>query len=66
MSKLRRKFNDHLDTLYAAVEGEKDLRENHKLYQKIYRFYTKSGVTLTGDSVMDYNMIINYINEDLE
>ena len=65
MSKLRNKFDDHLSSLYATVDGEMDLRDNHKLYQKIYRFYKKEGITFTGDSVMDYNMIVNYLTEDL-
>ena len=65
MSKLKRKFEDHLESLYAAVDGEMDLRDNYKLYQKVQRFYTKDGVTWTGDSAMDYNMVVNYLNEDL-
>jgi len=65
MSKLKRKFEDHLDSLYAAVEGQEDLRDNYKLYKKIQRFYTKDGVTFTGDTSMDYNMVMNYLYEDL-
>ena len=64
MSKVIRKFSDHKDSIKAAVQGETDLRDNYKLYNKIYRFYTKEGVTFTGDSEMDYNMIVNYLNED--
>ena len=65
MTKLVRKFEDHLETLWAAVEGDTDLRENHKLYSKLYRFYKKEGVQFTGDSMMDYNMVVNYLYEDL-
>ena len=65
MSKVIRKFADHEEYIRAAVEGEMDLREdNHKLYNKIYRFYAKEGVTFTGDAEMDYNMIVNYLYED--
>ena len=64
MSKVNRKFADHKESIRAAVDGEMDLRENYKLYNKIYRFYTKEGVTFTGDAEMDYNMIVNYLNED--
>ena len=64
MSKVIRKFADHQESIRAAVEGEVDLRNNYKLYNKIYRFYAKEGVTFTGDSAMDYNMIITYLNED--
>ncbi len=42
-----------------------DLRDNYKLYNKVYRWYTKSGVTFTGDSETDYNMVVNYLYEDL-
>jgi hypothetical protein len=65
MSKVLRKFGEHLETLQGAVDGEMDLRDNYKLYNKLYRFYTKDGVTFTGDANIDYNMIINYLYEDL-
>lgn len=65
MSKVLRKFGDYRSSLEAAANGEIDLRANHKLYSKLYRFYTKTGVTFTGDAVIDYNIIINYLNEDL-
>ena len=65
MKKVTRKFFDHIATLDAAVEGNADLRDNYKLYNKIYRFYSKEGVTFTGDTSVDYNMIVNYIYEDL-
>ena len=42
-----------------------DLRDNYKLYRKLHRFYTKTGVTFTGDEGVDYNMVINYLYEDL-
>ena len=65
MSKLRNKFEDHLDSLYATIDGEMDLRDNYKLYKKVYRFYTKEGISFTGDAIMDYNMIVSYLTEDL-
>ena len=66
MSKVLRKFGDHLECLQGAVNGETDLRDsNYKLYNKVYRFYKKDGVTFTGDTNIDYNMIINYLYEDL-
>ena len=64
MSKVNRKFAEHKESIRAAVEGEMDLRDNYKLYNKIYRVYTKEGVTFTGDAEMDYNLIINYLSED--
>ena len=65
MSKLQRKFENHLESLTAAVCGEMDLRDNYKLYSKIHRFYTKEGIVFTGDSTTDYSILINYLSEDL-
>lgn len=65
MTKLQRKFENHLATLQDAATGDLDLRENYKLYQKIQRFYTKEGVQLTGDSQLDYTIVMNYLIEDL-
>ena len=66
MTKVLRKFGDHTVSLEAAATGEMDLRnENYKLYNKLYRFYAKQGVTFTGDTEMDYNLVVNYLYEDL-
>ena len=64
MSKVYRKFEDHSPYIVSALKGFIDLRNNYKLYKKIYKFYTKEGVTFTGDAEMDYNLIINYLSED--
>ena len=65
MTKLRRKFEDYLDSLEAAVYSEIDLRDNYKLYNKVRRFYAKQGVLFTGDESVDYNLVVNYLYEDL-
>ena len=65
MNKLVRKFEDHLESIQGAIDGSVDLRDNYKLYNKIYRFYTKAGVTFTGDTTIDYNMVITYLSEDV-
>ena len=66
MSKVHRKFGDHLECLQGAVNGETDLRDiNYKLYNKVYRFYKKDGVAFTGDAHIDYDIVINYLYEDL-
>ena len=65
MTKLKRKFEDQLDALADAASGVSDLRDNYKLYKKVQRFYTKEGVTFTGDTSMDYNMVVGYLYEDL-
>ena len=65
MNKLVRKFEEHLESIQGAIDGSVDLRDNYKLYNKIYRFYTKEGVTFTGDASIDYNMVITYLSEDV-
>lgn len=65
MNKLVRKFEEHLESIQGAIDGSVDLRDNYKLYNKIYRFYTKEGVTFTGDTTIDYNMVITYLSEDV-
>ena len=65
MSKVLRKFEEHLPSLQAAIAGDEDLRDNHKLYNKLYRFYKKDGVVFTGDNATDYNIVINYLYDDL-
>ena len=65
MANLQRKFENHLESLTAAVAGEMDLRDNYKLYNKVHRFYTKEGIQFTGDAATDYTILINYLSEDL-
>ncbi len=65
MAKLTSKFSAHLPEIWEAIEGETDMRSaNQKLYKKIYKYYKNTGVIFTGDSDMDYNVILNYLYED--
>ena len=64
-NKVISKFGDYLETIYSAIDGTVDLRDNYKLYNKIYRYYSRTGVTFTGDVIVDYNIILNYLYEDL-
>ena len=65
MAKLTNKFSAHLPEIWDAIEGQTDMRSsNQKLYKKIYKYYKHAGVIFTGDSDMDYNVIINYLYED--
>jgi hypothetical protein len=65
MSKISRKFKESLESLYATADGEMDLRDNYKLYRKVYQFYKKEGAPFTGDAIIDYNMIVRFLSEDL-
>jgi hypothetical protein len=48
-----------------AVDGQKDLRSNQKLYKKIYKYYKDLGIIFTGDSNVDYDMVIECLYEEL-
>ena len=60
-----RKFESHLETIYDAIDGHGDLREDRKLYKKLHKFYKSEGVIFTGDDQTDYNMVLSYLQEDL-
>lgn len=64
-NKLIRKFNSNIDAIFSAIEGSTDLRDNYKLYNKIYRYYTRTGLIFTGDSTIDYTIILNNLQDDL-
>ena len=65
MTQLTSKFNSHLSTLMEAVNGETDLRSNRKLYKKVYKYYKDLGVIFTGDSNVDYDVLIECLYEEL-
>ena len=59
------KFNTHLPDIREALEGKDDLRQNRKLYKKIYRYYKDLGVIFSGDNHTDYETLLDYIYEDI-
>ena len=59
------KFNNHLLAIREAMEGTDDLRQNRKLYKKIYKYYKDLGVTFTGDDSYDYETVLDCIYEDM-
>lgn len=61
------KFKKDLQTLKSAANGEFYLDvKNPKLYKKVRRFYENEGVVFSGDPLDDYEMLIDYILQDLE
>ena len=60
------KFNTHLPTIREALDGSDDLRQNRKLYKKIYKYYKDLGVIFTGDDAYDYETVLDCIYEDLD
>jgi len=62
---LVRKFSTHLPIIREAINGDSDLRSNHKLYKKIYKYYKDLGVIFTGDNNIDYDTVLDCLYEDV-
>jgi hypothetical protein len=61
------KFKKDLNTLKSASLGEIYLDvKNPKLYKKVRRYYENEGVVFSGDPLDDYEMLMEYIAQDLE
>jgi hypothetical protein len=64
---LIQKFKKDVSTLRSAANGEFYLDvKSPKLYKKVRRFYENEGVVFSGDPLDDYEMLIDYIVQDLE
>ena len=61
------KFKKDVSTLRAAANGDfyLDLK-NPKLYKKVRRFYENQGVVFSGEPLDDYDILMEYIYNDLE
>ena len=59
------KFHKDSEELLLAVEGQKDLRSNYRLYKKLHKFYKAEGVIFTGDADVDYHILIGCLKDDL-
>ena len=64
---LTSKFKKDLQTLRGAVDGDffLDVR-NPKLFKKVRRFYENNGVVFSGDPMDDYDMLMEYVYNDLD
>jgi len=61
------KFKKDVSTLRSAADGEFYLDvKNPKLYKKVRRFYENEGVVFSGDPLDDYEMLMEYVAQDLE
>jgi hypothetical protein len=64
---LIQKFKKDVSTLQLAANGEIYLDvKNPKLYKKVRRFYENEGVVFSGDPLDDYEMLMEYVAQDLE
>lgn len=64
---LIQKFKKDISTLQLAANGEIYLDvKNPKLYKKVRRYYENEGVVFSGDPLDDYDMLMDYLAQDLE
>jgi len=64
---LTSKFKKEISTLRAAANGDFYLDvKNPKLYKKVKRYYQNVGVVFSGDPLDDYEMMMDYLDQDLE
>ena len=56
-----------LNVLFSASKGDFYLDvKNPKLYKKVRRYYENEGVIFSGEPLDDYEMLMEYIFQDLE
>ena len=61
------KFKKDISTLRSAANGNFYLDvKSPKLYKKVKRFYQNEGVIFSGEPLDDYDMLMEYILQDLE
>ena len=64
---LTEKFKKDISALRAASAGDFLLDvKNPKLYKKVLRYYKNEGVIFSGDPLDDYEIMMEYIAQDLE
>ncbi len=61
------KLKKEIQTLRAAANGEIFLDvKNPKLFKKVRRYYENTGVVFSGDPLDDYEIMMEYLYNDLE
>lgn len=64
---LTSKFKKDVNTLRGAANGDFYLDvKNPKLYKKVKRYYENEGVVFSGDPLDDYEILMEYVFNDLE
>ena len=59
------KLSKYIEDIRPAVDGSADLRENQKVYKKVYKYYKDLGVNFSGDSEADYDLLLDCLYEDI-
>ncbi len=61
------KFKKDISTLRSAANGDFYLDvKNPKLYKKVRKFYENQGVIFSDDPLDNYDILIDYLIQDLE
>jgi len=64
---LIQKFKKDVSTLRGATNGDFYLDvKNPKLYKKVRRFYENQGVIFSDDPLDNYDILMDYLDQDLE
>ena len=64
---LTEKFKKDIQTLRGAANGELFLDvKNPTLFKKVRRYYENAGVVFSGDPLDDYEILMEYIFQDLQ
>ena len=64
---LAEKFKKDVNTLWGAANGDFYLDvKNPKLFKKVRRYYENEGVVFSGDPLDDYEILMEYLYNDLE
>ena len=60
-------FKKDVSTLRSAANGDIYLDvKSPKLYKKVRRYYENNGVVFSGDPLDDYEMLMDYLYQDLQ
>ena len=63
---LRTKFRKSIGIFQDAISRNIELDYSQpKLYKKVVKYYTEQGVSFTGDSVEDYAIVLECLEQDL-
>jgi len=66
MSELKNKFRKSIGIFQDAISRTIELDYSQpKLYKKVVKYYQETGVEFTGDSVEDYQIILECLEYDL-
>jgi hypothetical protein len=64
---LIQKFKKDVSTLRSAANGDFYLDvKNPKLYKKVRRFYENEGVIFSEDPLDNYDILMDYLDQDLK